>query len=104
MPKVVANDLGVSMSRLALLLGISYHTLAGWARRGSAPATLVAWLEVEYPKAKRKLIQELAVAHPIDATTQVTYHPRFTDPIPKELTLRKALGRPPRKERERRPR
>ncbi len=104
MPKVVADRLGVSMGKLAQLLNISYHTLHGWARRGSAPAPLIQWLEAELPKAKQRYMDELVVAHPIDAAKAVVGDRRLhsENKIPQELTLRKVLGRPLMKERGRR--
>ena len=101
MPKVVAQRLGVSMGKLAQLLDISYHTLSSWARHGSAPKTTVEWLEVAYPKAEKKMIDELAGAHPVDVARAIVGRPSlFTDPIPVERgALRRALGRPERKER-----
>ncbi len=91
-PRRVANELGLSMAQLAMRLGISYHVLHGWSRRGTAPPHTIRFLEVEIPKVKAVLAKELA-ALPLVERVKTAARPSklvgVPPPSPKTLIRRR---------------
>lgn len=99
-PRRLADAFGISLGELALRLRISYHTLHGWSRRGSAPRTTVEWLEAQSQRIAKELAEERAKLSPVEEMLASTRPPKLITIPPLPDPNRPRLLKPrPRKER-----